>query len=132
MKAERNQRIVEVFFESLDRGDAEALLAAYAPDATVWTAGSLPFSGTHTLDQLPEFMGDILSQFPEGLRFTVTGITAGDDRVAVEAESEGRHQNGRRYHNQYHFLFILRDGKIVQMKEYLDTMLAHQFLVPNP
>ena len=54
MKAERNQRIVEVFFESLDRGDAEALLAAYAPDATVWTAGSLPFSGTHTMDQLPE------------------------------------------------------------------------------
>jgi ketosteroid isomerase-like protein len=43
-----------------------------------------------------------------------------------------RHQNGRTYHNQYHFLFILRDGKIVRMKEYLDTMLAHEFLVPNP
>ena len=84
------------------------------------------------MDQLPEFMGGILSQFPEGLHFRVTGITAGGDRVAVEAESEGHHQNGRTYHNQYHFLFILRDGKIVQMKEYLDTMRAHEFLVPNP
>jgi hypothetical protein len=68
--------------------------AAYAQDATVWTAGPLPFSDTHTMGKLPEFMGGILSQFPGGLRFTVTGITTRGNRVAVEVESEGRQQSG--------------------------------------
>ena len=30
--------------------------------------------------------------------------------------------NGRIYNNLYHFLFVVRDGKVLQVKEYLDTM----------
>ena len=30
--------------------------------------------------------------------------------------------NGRIYNNLYPFLFVVRDGKVLQVKEYLDTM----------
>jgi ketosteroid isomerase-like protein len=30
--------------------------------------------------------------------------------------------NGTLYHNRYHFLFIVRDGRIHVVKEYLDTL----------
>src|SRR3546814_19309820 len=48
-------------------------------------------------------------------------MTAEDDRVAVEAESEGAHVSGATYRNQYHFFMRFRDGKLTQFKEYMDT-----------
>ena len=37
--------------------------------------------------------------------------------------------SGRPYRNQYHFLMVIRDGKVRQLKEYLDTMHAQEVLV---
>ena len=48
-------------------------------------------------------------------------MTAEDDRVSVEATSEGKHVSGVMYRNHYHFLFTWRDGKLVEMKEFMDT-----------
>jgi ketosteroid isomerase-like protein len=51
----------------------------------------------------------------------VHGVTAEGDRVAVEAESIALLTNGKTYNNTYHFLFLFRDGKIYQAKEYNDS-----------
>jgi ketosteroid isomerase-like protein len=55
---------------------------------------------------------------------TVKGVTAEGDRVAVEAESLGKLVNGKTYNNTYHFLFLFRDGKIYQAREYNDSQHA--------
>ena len=55
---------------------------------------------------------------------TVHGVTAEGDRVAVEAESHGLLTNGKTYNNTYHFLFLFRDGKIYQAREYNDSAHA--------
>jgi len=39
----------------------------------------------------------------------------------VEATSRGDHVSGQVYSNDYHFLFELQDGKILHLREYLDT-----------
>jgi ketosteroid isomerase-like protein len=126
---EENKRLVRRFFEYLSRGDTKAVLDLYADDATVWTAGSLAFSGRRSKQEVAPLMEGILSAFPEGLRFTIHGITAEGDRVAVEAESWGRHANGKIYNNLYHFLLVVREGKVHEFKEYLDTQLAHEVLL---
>jgi hypothetical protein len=56
-----------------------------------------------------------------GLRMTPTGMVAEGDRVAVEAESYGELANGRVYDQRYHFLMTIRDGRIAEVREYLDT-----------
>jgi ketosteroid isomerase-like protein len=129
VSAAENKLIVERFFDSLSRGDVQAVVDAYSDDGTCWTAGTLPFSGTKPKPVIAELTKQILATFPEGLHFAITGITAEGDRVAVESESHGRHASGRLYQNQYHFLFRLRAGQIVEMREYLDTMRADEVLV---
>ena len=66
---------------------------------------------------------------PEGLKFTILGLTAEADRVAIEAESDGMHVSGQRYQNQYHFLMRIRDGRIVELKEYMDTQQVQDVLL---
>ncbi len=124
-----NKRIAREFFDALSRADSGAVAKLYADDFTLWTAGTLAFSGTFNRAQALQAMDQILRLFPEGLRFTITAMTAEGERVAVEAESYGRHVSGKTYHNQYHFLLIIRDGKIRALKEYMDTMHANAVLL---
>jgi len=125
---ESNKALVRTFFESLSRADVEAVRELYADDFQLWTAGTLPFSGTSNKAQALEGMRGILSSFPDGLEFSIRAMTAEGERVAVEAESDGVHTSGTRYHNRYHFLLVLRRGRIVQLKEYLDTEHAREVL----
>lgn len=63
------------------------------------------------------------------LRMDVLGMTAEDDRVAMEAKSHMIHPvTGRYYRNLYHFLFRVRDGKLTLFKEYQDTLHIYDFL----
>lgn len=36
-------------------------------------------------------------------------------------ESYGENPDGSIYNNEYHMLFVVSDGKVQQVKEYLDT-----------
>jgi uncharacterized protein len=129
---EANKAIARRFFEHLSNGDAAALVALYADGLTFWTAGSLPFSGTHRREEARPMIEGVRSVFPAGLTFTVHGLVAEGDRVAVEAESSGKHVSGKTYNNRYHYLFVIRDGKIQSFKEYFDTRHAEDVLLSAP
>ena len=129
MGKEENKKFAQTFLDALSRGDWQFVEDAYAEDVVIWTAGSMPFSGTHTKDGLSDIKAWLTGVFPEGLKFTVKAMTAEGDRVAIEAESDGRHINGKIYNNLYHFLMVIRDGKISELKEYMDTMHANEVLV---
>src|SRR3990172_432639 len=123
-----NKQLARRFIDAISRGDIEAIQQAFADDGTVWTIGTLPISGTFTAAQVAEASHRVLDLFPEGLEITIKGITAEDDRVAIEAESHGRHKSGRTYANVYHFLMRVRGAKIVEWREYMDTMHASDVL----
>ena len=125
---EDNKARVEAFFEALTKGDVEAFVEAYADDGHVWTAGNTLISGKRSKKEIREFAGGIYDAFPKGLKFTIFAMTAEDDRVAVQAESQGVHISGKLYHNQYHFLFRYRDGKLVELREYMDTEMVTDVL----
>ena len=107
----------------------EAARALYADDFEIWTAGTLPFSGSSNKAQALEGMPAVLGLFPEGLEFTVDALTAEGGRVAIEAHSQGITAQGVPYQQQYHFLMEVRDGQIIRFKEYMDTELARRVLV---
>lgn len=130
--SERHKQIARDFMDALSSGDPGRILACYGEGATVWTAGSLPFSGLHPLSEVRALCEGLLGAFPDGLRFTVTALTAEGERVAIEAEGRGTHANGRAYHQHYHFLLVIRDGKVMQMKEYFDTEHAREVLLGGP
>lgn len=71
---------------------------------------------------------EVFNVFPKGLRFTAERIVAEGDWVCLEMRSEGAHVSGRTYGNHYTYWFEIRDGKIVQLKEWLDTLHANDVL----
>jgi len=129
---ERNKALARAFFEHLSSGNVDALMALFDDSYTCWTAGSLPFSGTHPREVVAAMVEGVRGVFPAGLDFQVHTMTAEDDRVSVEAESHGKHVSGQTYNQRYHYLFVMRDGKIVQAKEYFDTMHANDVLCSAP
>tara|TARA_B100000674_G_scaffold14862_1_gene10827 strand:+ start:323 stop:721 length:399 start_codon:yes stop_codon:yes gene_type:complete len=123
-----NKEIATEFFNSLSSG-TEDYLDFYTDGSTIWTAGDNAIGGTRTKKEIVEFAQGILAAFPDGITFNITGMTAEDDRVAVEVSGESIHASGQPYNNTYHFLLVIRDGKIIQLKEYMDTQLAAKILL---
>ena len=124
----RNKALARRFVDAISRADVDAIVAAYAPDGTCWTSGTMPISGTFGVDRVAAASRGVLTVFPEGLRFTIHAMTAEGDRVAIEAESYGKHVSGKVYNNKYHFVLRARAGKIVEWREYMDTMHANDVL----
>ena len=123
-----NKALARRFIDAISRADVDAIVAAYAPDGSCWTSGTLPISGTFGVDQVAAASRGVLTVFPEGLRFTIHALTAEGERVAIEAESYGRHVSGKLYNNKYHFVLRAHGGKIVEWREYMDTMHANDVL----
>ncbi len=57
----------------------------------------------------------------------IVGTTCEGERVAVEMTASVELVNGGKYENIYHFLVIVRDGKIVYQAEYCNTKAADVF-----
>ncbi len=129
--AAANKALARRFIAAISRADVDGIVAAYAPDGTCWTSGTMPISGTYTVDQIAAASRGVLTVFPEGLAFTIHALTAEGDRVAIEAESLGKHVSGKTYNNKYHFLMRARGGKILEWREYMDTMHANDVLCGN-
>ena len=119
--APSNKQRVRDFFAILNRGDVPALLGAYADDGCLETMGRTLISGRFTRAQIRAAAEQIFDVFPQGLEFTIDAMTAEGERVAVEAHSVGRHVSGVTYSNQYHFLFVFRAGRVVLLREYMDS-----------
>jgi len=125
---ERNKQFARDFFAAISRGDTAAIVAAYTEDGGCETMGNTLISGFFDKAQISAAAGSVLGAFPQGIEFTIKHLTAEDDRVAVEAESHGIHVSGKVYHNYYHFLMLMRAGKLVRLKEYMDTELITEVL----
>ena len=119
--SESNKAIVTRFFDAMNRGDVDFIVATYAADGCLQTMGRTLISGTYSREQIATFAGQIFEVFPEGLTFRAQSMVGEGDKVAVEATSEGRHISGQTYTNEYHFLFEFRNGKLLRLKEYMDT-----------
>lgn len=118
---EQNRQIVEAFLQAMQSGDVAHIVDAYHQHATLQTMGNTLISGSYNKQQIKEFAGGIFDAFPNGLSYQIHHLIAEQDRVAVEASVSGQHASGQLYNNDLHFLFTLLDGKILSLKEYLDT-----------
>jgi len=127
-EAERNKQIAHAFFGALSRSDVPSILSFYADDVKVHTMGNTIISGVFDKAHVAAAAHRVLDAFPNGIKFKLKTLTAESDRVAIEAESYGMHVSGKPYANQYHFLMRLRDGKIIEFKEYMDTEMVTDIL----
>jgi uncharacterized protein len=123
-----NKETVVTFFAALNDGDVASVVDTYTEDGCVQTMGTTLISGVFGKEHIAQSAGGVFEVFPKGLRFEIQTMTAEGERVAVEATSEGEHISGQTYSNEYHFLFEFRDGKLLRLKEYMDTEMVTDVL----
>jgi ketosteroid isomerase-like protein len=126
---ERNKQLAIELLKASAVHDGKRFDELLHPEATYWVIGKphlFSYGGEQTREQIVAYMSTP-SIFVGGVQTTFGDITAEDDRVAVEAETKGVLPDGRVYTNVYHYLMKFRDGKIIRVKEYLDTQSAAEF-----
>ncbi len=116
-----NKQVVLDFWEAFSNSRFDEALDLLADDATWWIAGTTDISGEYSKAQFADLVKGIAENAPNGIKVTPDTLTAEGDRVSMEAESYGEISNGKVYNNFYHFMHTLRNGKLVSVKEYLDT-----------
>ena len=122
--------ILARYVAALEAGDERTVRDLFADDAT-WTlaAGSLPISGTWQGRDaiLGEFLATALSHYEPGtVSLEITGMIAEGDRVVLQWTSRARTRDGRPYENDCIGVFTVRDGRIQAVREYMDTLYAHE------
>jgi uncharacterized protein len=120
---EKNKELVAEFMKVFSAGDVDKILSFLSPTATWWVAGTIDgISGSKNKQEFGEMLSSLSSTSKNGaIALKPLAWTAEGERVAVETESYAELENGRTYNNLYHFVFVIKNGEIESIKEFLDT-----------
>lgn len=120
-----NKQIVLDFYEAGACGDMDACFALLADEITWTNIGTTKFSGTfsgkHAL--VEQLLGPLFGQLQAGISSKIERLVAEDDIVVAQTTGSAETHDGTPYNNSYCQVIRIRDGKIVEVKEYLDTAL---------
>lgn len=119
----RNKQAIQAGFEAWRNGTGSVfdLLAADAK----WTiVGNAPVSRTYTSRQ--EFLDVVITPFNARLSSrlvpSVRGIYADGDMVVALFDGEATASDGKPYKNTYSWYMKMREGKIVEVVAFFDTI----------
>lgn len=127
-QTDENKAAVARFFGIFTTGDVPALLDAMADDSSWWVSGRLEgMSGRYDKATFGPLVESAKAIYRDGaLRITPLSMVAEGNQVAVQAEGYAELTDGRVYNPQYHFLVTLRGGKVLEVREYMDTQHARE------
>ena len=126
MSASENKQLLQHIYTELSKGNSSPFLENLAEDVSWTIMGTTRWSKTYEGKQaiLTELLGPLFAQFADQYAATAHRFIAEDDLVAVEVSGRVNTKSGKPYNNSYCYIFRLDDGKIQDVKEYLDTQLA--------
>jgi ketosteroid isomerase-like protein len=129
-----NKKLIETIFAGAAAGDRTLLVGSLADDVTMRVTGqnswSQTFKGKEAL--LRDLYGYLGTLVAEGRRTIAQRFIADGDHVVVEAVGEMRTKAGVPYNNEYCLIYRLKDGKIVEFREYCDSALTEKILGKYP
>lgn len=123
------KEIVTGFLQDVDAGRAMEAFARMSPDIRFDLVAPPPAGRVYDLDGFIEFFtGTMVPAMATPFRVKIIAMTEEGERVAVETESDCTNVKGFHYHNRYHTLFVVRNGMIVEIREYLDSAMMLKFI----
>jgi uncharacterized protein len=126
-------RIHEIF-RHLESGDGKGFFEHVA-DNVDWTVeGTHPLAGHYhsKADFLAHTFEKLARVLPRGAQLHVQNVLLSDNWAVVELRSEATAENGLRFDNRYCWVCRFEDGKIVEVRAYLDSALVARLFEENP
>jgi uncharacterized protein len=126
MPATDNKKLMEDIFAELAKGNTDPLFNAMADDMQWTWMGSGPWSRTFTGKKA--VIGELWSAVKKTLvppyKATAMNFIAEGDYVVMEASGENATPDGKIYNNKYCWVCRITDGKLHELREYMDTQLV--------
>ena len=129
--ASKNKEIIRNLYSELNKGNYESILNYLDENVKITVIGSLSVSGTYTgIQELSEnFISVITNALEVQPKIIIDEMVAEGDYVVVKAHGEGGiAKNGKEYNNTYCYFMKLKDGKLIEETEYVDTELSRMLL----
>ncbi len=120
-----NKQLVLDFYEAGARGDMDTCFSLLSDEITWTNIGTTKFSGTYAGKQplMEQLLGPLFGQLKAGISSEIERLTAEGDIVVAQTSGTAETLNGTPYNNTYCQVIRIRDGQIVDVKEYMDTAL---------
>lgn len=133
MSAVTPERVRSIFAE-LEQGDGSAFFAHVADDVDWTVEGTHPLAGRYrSKAEFREATFARLAQvLPEGAQLRVTHLLVCGDWAVVELRSDATARNGLRFDNRYCWVCRFSEGRIIEVRAYLDSALVQRLFDENP
>ncbi len=123
--SDASQSVVRAFFDRLNAEDLEGVRALLTDDAA-WLpqARDIPGAGEYRgRDVIVDvFLAPIRGLFADGSpRNQILSIASNGPLVMLETHGTGFLKDGRTYDNRYAWAFVVRDAKVAEIREYMDS-----------
>ena len=126
MAATENKKLIQEMYRALAAGRPETFLGALDEEVRWTIIGTTPLSKTYSGKR--QLVEELLEPFMENLEgpaeIRPENFIAEGDFVAMQSKGSAKTKRGVDYNNTYCHVFRFRDGKIVEVTEYLDTELV--------
>jgi uncharacterized protein len=128
LPTETNKQLVRTAFEAMGRSDIRPLYDLMRDDFAWIIEGQSRFSRSYKGKEAVkrDLLAPLFEAFATPYRFTIDEIIAEGDRVVVRGRGEVKTKAGKDYNNSYCFVLRLEGGKLVELREYLDTALVER------
>jgi uncharacterized protein len=119
-----NKQIVMDWLEATLRGDAAKVQNLHAESCRFLVAGDMPYCGW--MDRDAFFKQTMILPLGGPIKMEIGDVSAEGDRVWFEAQSFATLRDGSAYQNCYVFFMRIRNGKIIEYKEFADTLYVYR------
>ena len=128
MSTEANKQLIRGAFEALGRSDIRPLHELMRDDFAWIIEGRSRFSRNYEGKEAVkrDLLTPLFEAFATPYRFTIDEIIAEGDRVVLRGRGAVTTKAAKDYNNNYCFVLKLEDGKLVELREYLDTALVER------
>ena len=131
MSVEENKQVIRDFFAALSNGESDRVRGLLHENVAWTIIGDTPVSRTFKgIDGFEtDLLGAVFRQIDAdaGVKVDIVELIAEGDKVVARAQGQITGKYGP-YNNTYCHVFTVRDGKIVEDMEYLDTLLIERAL----
>ena len=123
-----NKQAIVTAFEAMGRSDIAPLVALMTEDFAWVIEGRSRFSRRYEGKEAvrKELLQPLFDAFATPYRFTIDEVIGEGDRVVVLGRGEVRTKTGFDYNNSYCFVLRMAEGRLVELREYLDTALVER------
>jgi len=125
-----NKALARAFLQAITDGDVSALGTIMSKDIVIDAKGSSVVSAKRGFDEFIDLAAGLKETLEDGLHFDVTSVIGEGDLIVCEAVGKSKLKDGLRYDNEYVFIMRISGGKVSEVHEYFDTVLADKTIGP--